>query len=250
MRVSLRSDFMSGNPEKNNYDIIIIGDSISKGVVYDEEKNIYYILNANYVNLLKDKIKGTVKNMAKFGNTLLRGVDRLQNYLSKEKTDIVVIEFGGNDCDFDWEKIAKNPYEEHKPKTDFNIFKNNLKDLINSLEVKGTIPVLMTLPPLDADRYFQWISKNSEDISKNILKWLGSVTKIYWWQEKYNAAILSIAEESKAVVLDIRSAFLDFPDFRKFICIDGIHPNEKGHKIIADKIYKYLEKNYNYLLKV
>ncbi len=240
---------MAGMTLENYYDIVVVGDSISKGVVYSKEKSKYVISDVNYVNLLKDNIKGTVKNIAKFVNTLLKGIDILKRYLLKDKPDIVLIEFGGNDCDFDWEEIAKNPYDEHSPKTDFYIFKEKLKELIKSLEDANIIPVLMTLPPLDADRYFKWISKNSEEMGKNILKWLGSVTKIYWWQEKYNSAILSIAEETKTRLIDIRSAFLDYPDFRQFICTDGIHPNEKGHKIIAHKIYEYLQRNYAYLLK-
>ncbi|ERM91216.1 G-D-S-L family lipolytic protein [Caldanaerobacter subterraneus subsp. yonseiensis KB-1] len=234
---------------QNYYDIVVAGDSISRGVVYSEEKNKYVISDVNYVNLLKNNIKGTVKNIAKFGNTLLKGIDTLKRYLSKDKPDIVVIEFGGNDCDFNWEEIAKNPHAEHRPKTDFYIFKEKLKELIKSLDDANIIPVLMTLPPLDADRYFKWISKNSEEMGKNILKWLGSVTKIYWWQEKYNSAILSIAEETKTRLIDIRSAFLDYPDFRQFICADGIHPNERGHKIIAHKVYEYLQRNYTHLLK-
>ncbi|HHW56460.1 MAG TPA: SGNH/GDSL hydrolase family protein [Clostridia bacterium] len=231
------------------YEIIIIGDSISKGVIYDEEKDRYVVSKVNYVNLLTENIKGTIKNFAKFGNTLLRGIDSLNKYLSKERADIIVIEFGGNDCDFNWEEVAKEPCKSHEPKTDFYVFKEKLRGLVISLEKKNIIPVLMTLPPLDADRYFKWISKNSEEIGKNILKWLGSVTKIYWWQEKYNSAILSIAIETKTRLIDIRSAFLEHPDFRQFLCKDGIHPNEEGHKIIASKIHKYLQENYDYLLK-
>ncbi|WP_236612123.1 SGNH/GDSL hydrolase family protein [Caldanaerobacter subterraneus] len=117
-----------------------------------------------------------------------------------------------------------------------------MRELINFLENVNVIPVLMTLPPLDADRYFKWISKNSKEMRKNILKWLGSVTKIYWWQEKCNSAILSIAEETKTRLIDIRSTFLNYTDFRQFFCKDGIHPNDEGYRIIADKIQQYLQK--------
>jgi len=111
------------------------------------------------------------------------------------------------------------------------------------------VPVLMTLPPLDADRYFKWVSKNSTPVGDKILTWLGSVCKIYWWQERYSSAITSIAQETGTHCIDVRSAFLKTPDFRQFLCIDGIHPNEQGHKIIAEKIIEYIGNGYNYLLK-
>lgn len=234
---------------KDSYNFLVLGDSISKGIIYNEEKEKYISLKGNYVDLLQNSLKGTINNVAKFGNTILRGIERLQRDVLKNKPDIVLIEFGGNDCDFDWQEIADNPYGEHKPKTDFAVFKIHLKELIRTLENVNITPVLMTLPPLDPDRYFKWISKNNVEIGKNILKWLGSVNKIYWWQERYNSAIISIAEETKTRLIDVRSAFLNYPDFRQFICADGIHPNEKGHEIIANKIYEYIKTNYTYLLK-
>jgi len=234
---------------KDSYKIIVAGDSISKGVVYNEEQGRYTVLKDNYVSLIQDKIKGIVCNSAKFGNTIIRGIGKLHNEIVKNEPDIVLIEYGGNDCDFDWDEIAKNPKAKHSPKTDVNVFKKMLHDEINSLKSKNIIPVLMTLPPLDADRYFKWISKNSATVANSILEWLGSVNKIYWWHEMYNSVIVSIAEETKTRWIDIRGAFLQTADFTNFICIDGIHPNEKGHKLIAAKIFEYIKSNYSFMLK-
>lgn len=166
----------------------------------------------------------------------------------QKKPDVVIIEFGGNDCDFDWDKIANDPEGHHEPKTDFNMFGKLLKNIIETLEKSGITPVLLNLPPIDAERYFKWISKNSTVIGEKILRWLGSVSRIYWWQERYNSAVISIAEETKTRWIDIRSAFLKQPDYREFICADGIHPNERGHKLIAGKIFEYVKNNYNFLL--
>ena len=65
----------------------------------------------------------------------------------------------------------------------------------------------------------------------------------------YNSVIVSIAEETKTRWIDIRGAFLQTADFTNFICIDGIHPNEKGHKLIAAKIFEYIKSNYSFMLK-
>ena len=75
------------------------------------------------------------------------------------------------------------------------------------------------------------------------------MTKIYWWQERYNAAILKVAEETGTRWIDVRGAFLEHPDFLNMICVDGIHPNERGHKVIAEKILEYIAPSYSFLLK-
>lgn len=84
---------------------------------------------------------------------------------------------------------------------------------------------------------------------KNILKWLETTSKIYWWHERYNAAIIQIAEETETRWIDVRGTFLTEMDFRNYICVDGIHPNEKGHHLIARKILTYTREKYNFLVK-
>jgi lysophospholipase L1-like esterase len=234
---------------KDIYKIVVSGDSISKGVIYNEDTGKYTITSNNYVSLIQDKIKGIVCNAAKFGSTIIKGISKLQSEIAKNNPDIVLIEYGGNDCDFDWEDIARNPKAAHNPKTDVKLFRQMLYNEVSALKSKGIIPVLMTLPPLDADRYFKWISKNSTAIANNILEWLGSVNKIYWWHEMYNSVIVNIAEETKTKWIDIRGAFLQTADFTRLLCIDGIHPNEEGHKLIASKIFDYIKSNYGFMLK-
>jgi acyl-CoA thioesterase-1 len=219
---------------------LVSGDSISKGVIFDEVKNKYVVLADNYVALLQNRLKGTVYNTAKFGNTLIKGISRLKHDIVKDNPDIVLIEYGGNDCDYNWNEIADHPESHHKPKTDFNQFEKQLKETVEFLKTKKIMPILMTLPPLNADRYLKWVSKNNPLAEMNILKWLGSVTRIYWWQERYSSTIIRVAEETKTRWIDIRGAFLQYPDFNKFLCLDGIHPNQDGHKIIADKIIDFI----------
>lgn len=228
---------------------MISGDSISKGVILDEVRNKYVLLEDNYVTLLQDKLKGAVRNTARFGNTLIKGMSSLKKDVLKDKPNIVLIEYGGNDCDFNWNEIADNPDGEHLPKTDFNMFEKMLTEAIHFLKSQQVTPVLMSLPPLNADNYFKWVSKNNPEAEKNILKWLGSVTKIYWWQERYNSTILKVSEKTKTKFIDVRGAFLEHPDYTKFLCSDGIHPNRAGHKIISDKVLEFVKNNYQHLLR-
>ena len=239
---------------KKHYHVALLGDSISKGVVWDEDTCRYRVIPDNYAALVGNRLKGSILNRARFGMTLGRAMAKSMKDLdaidAKERPDMVLIEYGGNDCDFDWEAIARDPAAHHGPKTDLEVFRDLLRTLILRFSANGVLPVVMTLPPLDADRYFDWVSRNSPEAAANILAWLGTKNKIYWWQERYNAAILEVAAEMGVHVLDIRSAFLREPDYRNFLCADGIHPNAEGHRLMARRIGDWLERLCSRMLQV
>ncbi|PWS21688.1 SGNH/GDSL hydrolase family protein, partial [Enterococcus faecium] len=69
-------------------------------------------------------------------------------------------------------------------------------------------PILMTLPPLHAKRYFEFITRNGL-IKDNILQFLGGdVEMIYRWQERYSNTISRIAAETGSHIIDVRDSFL------------------------------------------
>lgn len=45
-----------------------------------------------------------------------------------------------------------------------------------------------------------------------------------------------------------RGAFLEQPDFIRFRCYDGIHPNKEDHPLICDQLLDFLRTDYRYLL--
>ena len=231
-----------------NYNCLVSGDSISRGVVYDESLGKYSVLEDNYVYLVQKRLRNMVRNVSRFGSTLLRGISKLDKEIEKEHPQIVLIEYGGNDCDFNWIEVAAQPAMEHLPNTDLKLFERSLSDTVEALKAKDIIPVLMTLPPLEADKYLKWVSRNDPITEGNILTWLGSATKIYWWQERYSAAVVKVAQLTGTRWIDIRGAFLERPDFLRLICVDGIHPNREGHELIAKTVLEYISKNLPSLL--
>ncbi len=233
---------------KDGYTVVVMGDSIARGVVYDDEKKSYGLLLENFANLVRDRIKGVVINAAKYGSTIVQGMERFQNDVLKRKPDIVLIEFGGNDCDFTWEEIARDPSKDFHPKTDCATFTEKLTALIDKLRALNIVPVLVSLPPLDPGKYFRWISRNEEQAKQNIIRFIGDISHIYSWHERYNAAILRVADRTKTRLIDIRSAFLQHEDYRNLICLDGIHPNKEGHRVIAQAIVEYIQSDYAFLL--
>ncbi len=233
---------------KEKYTIVVYGDSISRGIIFDDEKRKHSLLLESFTNLVREHLKGVVYNAAKFGSTIVEGLQRFQSDVLKRKPDIVLIEFGGNDCDFQWDAIAENPFGIFHPNTECVTFYELLTELVKKLSALDIVPVLVTLPPLDAEKFLNWVGRNSEQAKNNILQYIGNVSHIYSWHERYNAAILRVAEETTTRLIDIRSAFLQKDDYTKLICDDGIHPNKAGHQVIAEKILHYIELNYMFLL--
>ena len=221
--------------------VMLCGDSISKGIIYDSIANKYKKCEKAFAGIL-DKIFNTkILNISKFGNTVTRAEKRFYKSFNETKPDVVIFALGGNDCDFNWNEISENPEGVHVPKTEIKQFSTMLKKMAVSVLEEGKRPVLMNLPPLNPDAYFNWISCNDETMKKNILKWMGSISMIYWWQERYNCAVQEIARKQKIELIDIRNEFLKKSDFRNCICEDGIHPNAKGQQLIARVVEKHFK---------
>ena len=233
----------------DNANILLFGDSISKGIIYDNILCKYIKAGCCFYNIVSSKIKATISNVSRFGNTVLKADKQFNDDLEKYNPHITVIELGGNDCDFCWEQIAENPEGHHLPRTTPEQFKSLITDFIHRLENKNIQPVLLTMPPIDPIRYFKWICRGIPSFEKNILAWLGTENAIYWWHEQYNLMLIEIADKKCVPIIDIRKRFLSHRDIRQFLCDDGIHPNEKGHKIIAETILSFIKENYPKILK-
>ncbi len=218
----------------------IWGDSLLRGVVYDDEKQRHVTLSANGVALAQQQLEGfEIKNHALFGCTAPKGLRKLVDALAQAPADdVILIEFGGNDCDFNWPAISANPYATHLPKTLLGDFQNCYQQMVQAIRDHGSQPLLMTLPPIAADRYFQWITPPGIN-SQNILTWLEDVNNIYKQQQRYSLAISALAEELSCPLIDVRAAFLAHSNYQELLCSDGIHPNQQGHQLISQVFLRF-----------
>lgn len=221
--------------------ICILGDSIAKGVVYDSQKNRYTISKESFGNRIAQELGCSVKNLSKFGSTVTDGLRKFERQKDTlEDCQTVFMNFGGNDSDFLWPEISNTPDTYHAPKTSVEQFVQTYVSLIECVKESGKTPILLNLPPVDHTKYFAWISRDLN--ADNILKWLGGTSEfIYRWHEQYSIAVPKIAQSAKAMLIDIRSAFLERRDYCDFLSADGIHPNENGQALIARMVLQQLE---------
>ena len=222
--------------------IIVWGDSLMKGIVFSPHENKYSVCQNNSAECVSRDMEIHVINRARFGCTAPRGKNIILRDLEKGlSADAALIEFGGNDCDFLWEEVAREPEAEHIPKTPLAQFRTEMTWMVKILRLNGIIPVMMSIPPIDAERYFDFITRGGLS-QENILKWLGDVEHIYRWQELYSHAVTNIAMETNCRYIDVRSEFLTQWDYKQYLCEDGIHLNEKGHRLLSEIFEAYINR--------
>ena len=220
----------------------VFGDSILKGVQLDNENMRYHVDNNIDVSMLEKKFLLNINNFSKFGCTISKAFSHIEKRFKSGdlQCHAIVLNLGGNDCDFNWKEVSERPEAEHEPNTPLETFAETYKKIIEFLKDNGIRPIITTLPPLDAQRFFNWFCGGLEK-SANVLKWLGSVETIYRWHENYSRTIEKIATETGTLLVDLRGAFLKHRKIDKLLCDDGTHPNTEGQRVITQGFLEFIE---------
>lgn len=213
----------------------IFGDSILKAVLYENGK---YRMNMEPEREFSAESGIQIHNYARFGCTIRKAIRWIRRDCeeSGKPEDSVVLEFGGNDCDYDWARISQNPVLRIQCKTPPEEFAALYREALALIRQSGRRPVAMTLPPIHSLRYLNFVCKNGL-LKENLLRWLGDAGAIGRRQRLYSELALQVAREEQAEVIDLRAAFpQDETALAELLCEDGIHPNQKGQARILNEI--------------
>lgn len=224
--------------------ITVFGDSIPRGIVLKENK--LQTIQSGVVDLVAKKLNLEIQNLSRFGQTLKRLCEKniFENYLSElskcngVEKNIAVIAIGGNDCDFDWQTVAETPTFPHEPHTPLAEFEELLDSTVGSLKQNNIEVILFTIPPIDSKKFFENVISKKADGKKVLEFFNGDISNISRRQESYNLAIIKCAMKNRCTLIDIRTRLLINRSFLSFMCEDGVHPNEEGHKIMSEEILK------------
>ena len=222
--------------------LVALGDSITKGVIYDGER--YSILPSGFVSQCAEDMHINIENYGRMGCTITRGTQIAEQHADAiAQSDATLVEFGGNDSDFCWTDIASAPADNHYPMTELPLFRQLYRDLIARIRQLGSKPILMTLPLIDYKRFYAFVTRNMGDQDqRNVLSWLGGQEeRIRNYHDMYSLAVYQIGYQERVPVLDITSPFLNNRDYLPYLCVDGIHPSQQGHDLIAASVEKQLQ---------
>lgn len=222
-------------------EILVLGDSILKGIQVDTETGKYITRNEIGVPALERDFGLTVRNESHFGATVEKGQRLLTRLLSREEPgDAVVMDFGGNDCDYQWAQIAADPAGEHLPAVPLAEFVERYRLMVRQVRQRGLVPILTTLPPLEPQRFFDWWCRGLD--GQAVRRWMGSICNIYAHQEQYSRAVERLAREESTELVDVRGAFLDHGHLDTLLCPDGTHPNSAGQALIGQAFRTFGER--------
>lgn len=229
--------------------ITVWGDSILKGAVTGKNTgHLFDIIKEDSLTLAKQKLDSLaseneflqIDNQSVFGSTITKTQKRLNKTLEKHQNqkgedwcDLAIIESGGNDCDYDWNILAQNPDSEMNPRTSVENFIRILDEMIQKLRQNHITPLVMTMPPLVGDWWYEHVSR---DLNPEVMKKFtdGNIFKLYQNHEFYNLKLMEFCTKNNVQMVDMRKAMLSFSDYRKIMCRDGIHPNEDGYKYMSE----------------
>lgn len=211
----------------------IYGDSLLKATMPDGDMKYHFHLPELMAHYPSARLE--VVNRAKMGATVTKGLSLVEHDTARGlDAHWALLAYGGNDSDFDWQAIAAAPEAEHLPRTALPEFVEKLRRAAKTLSSAGVQPVLMTLPPVDSQRYYDFVSRSGG--ADAILRWLGDVGLIYRHQEMYSAAIAQLAMEEGLPLIDVRRQFLSLHDLPRYIAADGIHLTMDGYRRLFDTL--------------
>ena len=111
--------------------ITAFGDSVLKGVILENEH--YKVTDSSFHKICEESFGIKIENEAKFGSTIKKGESVFERNLETIRMSTgkyVVLEFGGNDCDFNWKEVAEDPEAKHLPMSTIDDFVSIYTDMI------------------------------------------------------------------------------------------------------------------------
>lgn len=217
--------------------IVVFGDSVAKGVIFQEGK--IQTIPENAVRRIAEHYNLEIDNVSQYGQTLKRLlskgiVDRYIESCAEETDKYAVIAIGGNDSDYPWAEVAKDPQGHHPSKTPVAEFAALYEEMIVKLQTSGFKVAVSTIFPIDSRLFFDNVISQLAD-PKAVLSFMkGDIDIIARHQEVFSVICRYLAEEHHCPVIDIRGRFQKEPDHEKYVCPDGIHPTEDGYRFLAE----------------
>lgn len=220
--------------------VIVWGDSILKGIISSEDLTQIRPSEINALQMAGEKLAIEINNKSIYGAHIIKLQSTQTKNLNKGLTaDIALIESGTNDCDYEWNDVCTKPFSEITQKVPLADFKRIASEMVDTSRENKITPVLVTAPDLAIPYWKEYITRGLD--KEKIAQFIGHDPYVLLRnQEEYMEALRQIAKEKNVQLIDMRVEFRKNSDPMSLMCKDGVHPNIKGHKLMADVFVKLL----------
>ncbi len=152
-----------------------------------------------------------------------------------DKTLIIQPESG---LQYNWQEIAANPSGQHEPVMDLVAYKAQYTNRIAQARAHGQEPVLVSLPIMDENRYFAFITRGmSMQERKNLLYWLGGKTeRLRNIHALYNLSLFRLAAQQCVHIIDITSPMLASAHYEQLLEQDGVTLSPEGKQLVDNEL--------------
>ncbi len=210
--------------------LVVFGDSILKGVItIPNSGKLFDTTENDSLSLAQKELGFELDNRSIYGNITSKGLVKLQKFFEKGgEADFCIIEFGSNDCDYDWGTLVqKVPLAEYL---------ENLTAMVKLCREHKVTPLMMGLIPYVCDDWYQTIIKGQNEAA--ILDFLGGSSETLGKNQLiYKDAQADFVQKNNVQFLD---PWTIFEGHKELMCYDGIHPNEKGYELLSKAWIKFL----------
>lgn len=204
--------------------IVFLGDSITQQAEDFEDGFISLIRQ----NLIQDKFELVGKGIG--GNKVSDLLTRYKSDVIDLDPDIVFIYIGINDV---WHKY------DFGTGSDIDLYEKGLRTIISDIKSLGSKIVLCT-PTV--------IGENTGDfVLGNQFKDVETMEKMNGDLDTFSEVVRKLSNEYETELLDLRKIFMDYlaenninNDADGILTTDGVHLNERGNKLIADQMIKFI----------
>jgi lysophospholipase L1-like esterase len=176
----------------------------------------------------------TIVNSGVGGNTTDMAAKRFERDVVAHEPDIVVIQFGINDSAVD---VWRNP-PATQSRVPLDAYTRNIESFVKTLAGHGAKAILMTPNPCrwtpELKRLYDKPPYRTDDVDG----WNVTLAD-------YAQAVREVAEASGTPLVDVYAAFQNYArregqDMNDLL-LDGMHPNDSGHAIIAEMLIKTIK---------
>ncbi len=211
------------------FTIVAFGDSTTAR--RDGVENVYADLLRK--ELPQRGLAARVINQGVPSNRTTDALERFETDVRACKPDVVILMFGINDSAVDvWRGATE-------PRVPLETYRKNLTTMVQALKADGAKPILLTSQPMcwtDKLKELYAGPPYHEKSPYDAADPLGFNATLV----PYVAVVRQIAQQEEVPLVDLHQMFMDHHSVEgqalSDLLLDGMHPNDRGHRMIADAL--------------
>lgn len=210
--------------------IVAFGDSVTQGAMQKDtldQAGVYHLLLQRKLEAHFPTATFNTINAGSGGDTVAKGLVRLDRDVIRYQPDLVLIAFGLNDACLGLETLEE--------------FQQGIRSMIGQIRTKSEADLLLLTPPFMASKWNARIDAEHREASETIIPvQTGGVLR------QFANAVVRVGKMENVIVADVHAEWLRLAALKVPMddwLINGLnHPDRRGHRLAAEMLWRVLSK--------